>query len=74
MKNIKQLGVNLFASIAAVSVFILMLPLTILAMSLLFISGLIGVAVMRYKLRHAQPVVITAEKAPIEGRYKVMKD
>lgn len=85
MSGIKQLGVNIFGSIAAVTVFILMLPLTIIAMSMLFISGLIGVMVLRYKLRQMQPSVVAPDaglrsssmedpKGTIEGSYRVIKD
>lgn len=83
--TIRRFALNLVASVTAAGIFILMLPLTLLAMSFLLISGVLTLVMLRYKLRQGQvhskvrgSVYESASSSneadqPIEGSYTIIR-
>ena len=84
--SIKSLMVRILSPIFALAVFILMLPLTAAAVIVMLFTGIVAIAVLRYRLRRTsidpggysnirtttKDAQHREQKPPIEGSYSVI--
>ena len=88
LKSLKLYATRGLSSVAAIVIFILMLPLTLAMILLLLISGIAAMATLRHRLRteginingqttstaDARRAKAFTKKAPIDGVYSVIEE